>query len=78
MSEKAFLLEVSPEERERILTQANQRGYPTAEAYLRALIEADAEPLDDPAEGFRQAWHEIMAGNTRPISELWEELKRDE
>ena len=34
---------------------------------------SQAEVLAD----FRQAWHEAMAGQTIPISQLWEGLKYD-
>lgn len=30
------------------------------------------EELDTTIESFRQGWKEILAGETRPISELWD------
>ena len=80
------VLEVTPDQQTQIEALARRRGYPTAAGYLLALIEADAlaeaigddladadDDLDLIAE-LRQAWHDAMTGNTRPISDLWDEL----
>lgn len=82
------VLELTPEERQQIEDLARRRGYNTPEAYLLALIEADAlaargvssEDDDefDIEASFRQGWHEAMTGQTRPISELWDALDDDE
>jgi hypothetical protein len=48
MSEqRVALLEVTTDEKTQIETLAYQRGYESVEAYLRALIETDAERIDD-------------------------------
>ncbi|WP_017717151.1 hypothetical protein [Kamptonema formosum] len=38
------------------------------------VIVLPEEPLPSSKESFRQAWHEVKTGKTRPISELWEGL----
>lgn len=82
--ESVFLgINISPEKRQTIEVLARRLGYSTLEDYLRALIETDAkahgEILDldeeiDPIESFRQGWHDVMTGNIRPLSELWDAL----
>lgn len=76
-------IKVKPETRQQIEDIAQRRGYATTDEYVRALIESDAEAhgetLDleddyDAVEGFRQAWHEAMTGQTIPLSEIWDSL----
>jgi len=78
-----------PEERlKQIEALARERGYGNATDYVLALIEADEETsdvIDDPEEdaidleaNFREAWHQAMTGQTRPIEELWAELDRED
>lgn len=48
---------------------------------MKAMLQALPDELDRShavQEGFRQAWHEAQTGQTRPISELWDELKADQ
>ncbi len=72
------ILNITLEERERLESLAHQRGYEQLSDYLLALAEADAEALveedEDPVEGFREGWRDIMTGNTFPISTLWDDL----
>ncbi len=35
------------------------------------LVEDD-EDTESPAESFRQGWADVVAGNTIPVSKLWE------
>lgn len=86
MSEHVELvLELTPEDRQRIERLAHERGY--AQAYLLALVDSDeideaTESHEDEKEqllvDFREAWHDAMTGNTRPVSELWDELEKDD
>ena len=79
MSDKVVLtLALTPEENERIQNLAQQRGYESTEAYLLALVEWDAEDAEeDPEASFRQGWHEVMTGQTYPVSTLWDFLDDD-
>jgi hypothetical protein len=45
-----------------------------ADRRVRVIVLAneDEEALLSPKESFRQAWHEIKTGKTRPVSELWD------
>jgi hypothetical protein len=43
----------------------------SSEAAVNADIDEEDEP--DPVEGFRQAWHDAMTGNTHPASILWDD-----
>lgn len=72
----ALILDLTPEDRQRIEEQARQRGFDDPEDYLMALVEWDAdEGLDeDPEASFRKALHEVMTGQTYPISTLWDFL----
>lgn len=78
------VLEMTPEERERLETLARQRGYAASADYVRALIEIDAaqgitvEDDDDPEAGFLQGWHDAMTGNTLPASKLRQALSDDD
>lgn len=71
------VLEMTPEERERLEMLARQRGYAASADYVRALIELDAvaqgmaaEADDNPETGFLQGWHDAMTSKTIPASEL--------
>lgn len=50
------------------------------EDYIAALDD-DAEIEDTPDEeilaSFKQAWHEAMTGQTRPVREMLEEIRRE-
>jgi hypothetical protein len=81
MAEKVTLtINVTPEERQRIEELAQQRGYAAPGDYLLALVESDAEEFDFETReglvaGLRESFHQAVKGNTRPISELWDELE---
>ena len=32
----------------------------------------DEELLESPQESFRQGWHDVITGNTFPVSQLWD------
>ncbi|MBI5666767.1 MAG: hypothetical protein HZC41_02060 [Chloroflexi bacterium] len=79
------VLEMTPEERERLETLARLRGYTAPADYVRALIESDAvaqgitpDDDDDLEAGFLQGWHDAMTGNTIPASELRKALLDDD
>jgi hypothetical protein len=87
-TEITVTISVTEEERMRIEASAQQRGFSGLDDYVRALIESDVENREeefDPEEptkesilnGLRQSLQEALAGNTRPISELWAELDDD-
>ena len=70
----SLVLDLTPEERQRIEELARRRGYEAPADYLKALIESDADEDDDPVAAFRQSWHEAMTGQTHPVSTLWDDL----
>jgi hypothetical protein len=88
MSDILLGIHVSVEERDRIHGLARQRGFNELDAYLRSLIESDAkaqgetlvlnydddEREEDPKSAFKEAWHQAMTGQHRPIQHLWDEL----
>ncbi len=34
--------------------------------------DSDEELLESPQESFRQGWHDVITGNTCPVSQLWD------
>jgi hypothetical protein len=80
----ALVIDLTVEERQRIETLAHKRGYAEPQDYLLALVNIDAESnpiLDEKSQliaDFREAWHDAMSGNIRPIEELWDDLNDDE
>ena len=58
-----------------------------ADDYLKALVDADAEqigekpPFDeediDIRAEFRQAWRDVMTGNTLTLDEMWKALDEE-
>jgi hypothetical protein len=83
-----MVIQIPDERREHIEALAHERGYDNATDYVLALIEADEETddyIDDLEEdavdleaNFREAWHQAMTGQVRPIEELWAELDRED
>jgi Arc/MetJ-type ribon-helix-helix transcriptional regulator len=83
-----MVIQIPEEQMKHIEALAHERGYDNATDYVLALIEADEEAddiIDDPEEdaidleaNFREAWHQAMTGQTRPIEELWAELDRED
>lgn len=75
-----IVVHVSLEERERIETQARERGFDDPAEYLRALIEADAEEEDDDKdladirEDIKQGLREAFRGEGIPLEEFWKKL----
>lgn len=57
-------------ELERILTLSHIMTLAKTKARLK-LAGKDMSELES---GFLESWHEAMTGNTRPLSDLWEEL----
>jgi hypothetical protein len=78
MDKVSLVIDLTPEERQRIEDLARQRGYEAPADYLKALVESDAEEDEgfdeDPVAAFRQSWHEAMTGQTHPVSTLWDDL----
>jgi hypothetical protein len=83
-----MVIQIPDERLKQIEALARERGYDNATDYVLALIDADEEAediIDDPEEdavdleaNFREAWHQAMTGQTRPIEELWAELDRED
>lgn len=86
-----YILKLDAAEATQIARRAKERGYASLEAYLRALVAADAlvetlhddwqdaDTTPDEIEGnFREAWHDAMTGNVLPIESLWDALDDDE
>lgn len=34
--------------------------------------DSDEELLESPQDSFRQGWHDVITGNTSPVSQLWD------
>jgi hypothetical protein len=52
----------------------------TPEEYLPILLEVvrlfrESVTLKPAEASFRQGWKEILAGETKPVSELWEDIQ---
>lgn len=84
-----MVIQLSDAQQTFLENQAQQRGYANIAEYLLALAQADAlvmalgddlidEDGVDRADELRQAWHEAMTGDTRPVSELWDALEDDD
>ncbi len=57
----------------RIETLAHERGFDSAEAYILALIDEDDEDENedvDPAELFREAWMDMLAGRVKSVDDI--------
>ncbi|WP_319420654.1 type II toxin-antitoxin system RelN family antitoxin [Pleurocapsa sp. FMAR1] len=39
---------------------------------LLSDADIDEELLESPQESFRQGWHDVMTGNSLPVSQLWD------
>lgn len=85
------VLKLDEGESTQIAYLAKERGYASAEDYLRALVAADAlvaalrddwqdadESPEEIGSSFREAWHAAMTGNALPIGSLWDALDDDE
>jgi predicted DNA-binding protein len=55
-SNDTLVIDVTPEERERIEALAHQRGYKTPTEYVRALIESDSADMRDQAYFWSETW----------------------
>jgi hypothetical protein len=78
-----LVLDISPEELERIQMQAQRRGYDDLPAYIRALIDADTaaedadededdeRSLEDIKAGIKEALREALRGEYVPLESLW-------
>ncbi|MBZ0285142.1 MAG: hypothetical protein K8L97_30695 [Anaerolineae bacterium] len=85
MTDREYVgIHISSEKRQQLETLAQRQGYDALDDYLRALIEANAkahgeslnlEDDEDPIEGFREGWRDVMQGNTFPVSTLWDDLE---
>lgn len=64
-------LEVPPELLDQLSTDQPLRVIVLLEETNGFLENDDAE---SPIEGFRQAWHEVMTGQTLPVSQLWDNI----
>lgn len=91
MTDKNYtVMRITLKERQKIEALAQRRGYGTAEAYMRALIESDAKahnetpPFDDERDAqdeqadliasFRRSMKDAIEGKTYPIDTLWDDL----
>ena len=86
-----YILKLDVIEADAITKRAQERGYPSPEDYLRALVAADAlvevlrpdwqdadESADEIETSFREAWHDAMTGNLLPIESLWDAMDDEE
>lgn len=85
-----LVLDISPEELERIQAQAQRRGYEDLPAYIRALIDADTADVDtdededdersleDIKAGIKEALREALRGEYLTEEEFWKSLDDDE
>ncbi len=78
MNEVPSVIVLSEEEHQRASQLAQQRGYTTLEAYVRALIDADAEQQGiehdtslDIRTSIRQGLREAFRGEYVPLETLW-------
>jgi len=91
MADYLVTLDLNANQRAEIERRATEQGYKSVADYLQALAVADAfveafrqdwqeadEDTDLLEAEFRQAWHDVMTGNVRPISELWDALEEDD
>jgi len=64
-----------PEYRREVLDELEQIPPEFLPAFLK-LVRAFREGITLPTaqDSFRQGWKEALAGQTRPVSELWEDL----
>ncbi|QXD14143.1 hypothetical protein GQ464_011820 [Rhodocaloribacter litoris] len=64
-----------PEYRSEVLRELEQIPPEFLPAFLK-LVRAFRESVTLPAaqDSFRQGWKEALRGETRPVSELWEDL----
>jgi hypothetical protein len=80
MPDKVVLtINVTPEQRQRIEALAQERGYPSPDDYLLALVELDAEDEDELTKeellaNLRQGLDEALRGEVYPIETLWDDL----
>jgi hypothetical protein len=79
MSEKiTLMIDVTPEERQRIENLARQHGFDTPGEYLLSLVEEDKPTKEELINGFREGWAAAMKGDTIPASKLREFVESDE
>lgn len=67
-----------PEYRSEVLHELEQIPPEFLPAFLK-LVRAFREGITLPTaqDSFRQGWTETLAGQTRPVSELWEDIDVD-
>jgi len=76
MTHETLVLEFTHEEMEQIKALAQKYGFDSLLDYARVTLLEDEENDDeddldiDPVEGFRQAWNEVMQGETIPFDEF--------
>ncbi|MCA9909558.1 MAG: hypothetical protein KC519_12965 [Anaerolineae bacterium] len=76
-----LVIELTPEESDRLLTLARRRGYDTPADYLRALIEEDATngtDEEDPTEDLRVAWRQALHDEVLTEDEFWKAMSESE
>ena len=68
-----LVLRITEEEEEQIKARAQARGFDDVNAYLKALIELDAdEPtLDEIRAGIKQGLREALRGDFVSLDQLW-------
>jgi hypothetical protein len=82
--ENTLVIDLTVEERQRIEMLAHKRGYAEPQDYLLALVNLDADSdqiTDEKTQliaDFREAWHDALSGNIRPIEELWNDMDNND
>ncbi len=78
------ILTISEDEAERLTKLAQQRGYDAPDAYLRALVSADAEQhaielpfSEDVRASFKRAFRDALLGNVMTEEEFWKRLAEE-
>jgi len=86
-----YVISLDSEDAANLEARASQLGYTSVTDYLRALIAADAiietlrpdwqdaeQSAQEIEASFREAWHDALTDNVRPIDELWDAVKNDD
>jgi hypothetical protein len=71
-----IILNVSEDEARLLSERAQEYGYETVEAYLRAIAEIQFE--DDLGLGFKQAFKDALQGKFLTEDEFWQRMADDE
>lgn len=65
-----FPLNVAPQRRVRVIVLIPEEG----ESDIKLDTDPDDDPIETVIEGIREGWQQALAGEVRPVSELWSSL----